>query len=381
MAVSSLYIHIPFCERKCLYCDFYSIESLSARRPFLDALLREIEITAENEWRGELRTLFFGGGTPSLLNPDELAEILEHLRLHWMLSPDAEVTVETNPGTVDKAKLSAFRSLGVNRLSIGIQSFDEAELRFLSRIHDQKQAVRAVEDARAAGFDNVNIDLIFSLPGQTSEQWRATVRRAIELEPEHLSAYSLIVEDDTPLARLVHAGNVVPNGIDVEADLYRQTMEWMGESGYEHYEVSNYARGGRRCLHNLAYWHHDSYLGFGPSAHSFEHRGDGTGRRWGNVANISTYVRALKEDRVPRSFEETLDRRALARESVFLGLRADGLPLHPLLEQYGFDVAAARSNELEGLLKESLAVLDGEVLRLTDRGYLLCDEIACRLMP
>ncbi len=376
----SLYFHIPFCERKCLYCDFYSIESPSAFRPFLDALAKEIEIAGEQKGE-EVPSVFFGGGTPSLLRPEELGAILEKIHARWNILPGAEITVETNPGTVDREKLTAFRALGINRLSIGIQSFDEDELRFLSRIHDARQAAQCVEDARAAGFENVSIDLIYSLPGQTLSQWRKTLKKGIELNPDHLSAYSLIVEENTPLAHLVAGGKVIPNSTDLEAELYQNTMEWMGEAGFKHYEISNYARDGRECRHNLVYWHHGNYLGFGPSAHSFEKQPGGKARRWGNIANLSTYVSSLKRNSLPRSFEETLDEQILAREFIFLGLRSDGLDIQQLRRDTGFDLATVRSSDFRGLLDENLAVLDGSVLRLTDRGYLLCDEIACRLMP
>ncbi len=377
----SLYFHIPFCERKCLYCDFYSIESQSSLEPFLDGIIREIEIDAAGRGPGTATTLFFGGGTPSLLSPKALERILTAVRRHWTIEAGAEVTLETNPGTVDREKLAAFHSLGVNRLSIGIQSFDERELQFLSRIHDAHQAVRCVDDARAAGFDNVSIDLIYSLPGQTIDRWLTSLHRGLDLAPDHLSLYGLIVEEGTPLFRLVEGGEVTPNGLEDEADLYQTTMRVMRDAGYLHYEVSNYAREGRTCRHNLAYWHHDDYIGFGPSAHSFERQPTGRGRRWGNVANISTYIRQLGDERRPVAFEEELDAFAMAREAVFLGLRADGFDPQRITIETGIDIMAGTRAMIDGLLRDGLMIGDPSGYRLTDRGYLLCDEIACRLMP
>ncbi len=377
----SLYFHIPFCERKCLYCDFYSIESQSSLAKFQESLTREIALDAESREPDRAMTLFFGGGTPSLLEPEALEQILTTVHAHWSVDPLAEITVETNPGTVDRHKLSAYRSLGVNRLSIGIQSFDERELQFLSRIHDAAQAERCVEDARAAGFENVSIDLMYSLPGQTVEQWLASLRRGLRLKPDHLSLYGLIVEEGTPLYRLVAEGSVSPNGGEREADLYQTTMQVMSDEGFEHYEVSNYTRTGKKCRHNLAYWHHENYLGFGPSAHSFEKGPGPRGKRWGNVANVSTYIQQISQHRRPVSFQEDLEAVAIAREAVFLGLRADGIDLKRLREETGVDITSAKRTIVDGLLEEGLIVVEDERYRLTDKGYLLCDEIACRLMP
>ncbi len=378
----SLYFHIPFCERKCLYCDFYSVESQSSMAPFLDALCAEIAAAASLRPAAPIGTLFFGGGTPSLLEPGQLERILGAVQNRWRVLPHAEITVETNPGTVDREKLRAFRSLGVNRLSIGVQSFDDRELRFLSRIHDASQAVRCVDAARQAGYENLSLDLIYSLPGQTTAQWLVTLEKALALGPDHLSAYSLIVEENTPLHRMVHRGEVTPNPAEAEAALYERTMEVMASRGYEHYEVSNYARPGFRCRHNLVYWHHGEYLGFGPSAHSFLRAPGGhSGRRWANAANISTYVGNIQAGKTPVTFEESVESDAMQREKIFLGLRGDGLDLRVLEPSGGRAPGASLRPVLDGLLLEGLALRHDGFLRLTDRGYMLCDEIARRLMP
>lgn len=209
--MASLYLHIPFCERKCIYCDFYSVETLSHTDAFLSALRTEIDQYASYAGEEEVRTVYLGGGTPSLLAPVQMEGIIAALRRIFRISPGAEVTVEVNPGTATREKFADYRRLGVNRLSIGIQSFHEQELRFLGRIHDSAQAVRCVEDARAAGFDNVSIDLVYSLPGQSAEAWLDNLRRAVDLAPAHVSAYSLIVEDNTPLSRMVATKIVTPN--------------------------------------------------------------------------------------------------------------------------------------------------------------------------
>ena len=301
------------------------------------------------------------------------------LRRAFAIAPGAEITLETNPGTVTAGKLSAFRSLGINRLSIGIQSFDEEELRFLGRIHDGPGAVRCVEDARAAGFTNVSVDLIYSLPSQTRASWDATLSRALALGPDHVSAYSLIVEDGTPLARMVAAKLVSPNPLEAEASLYEHTMAVMERAGFEHYEVSNYARPGFRSRHNSAYWSHEGYLGFGPSAHSFWQAGPGgVPLRWGNAPALNRYCDALRKGELPVAMREEVTHAQLCNERIFLGLRSAGVDLRTLERE--FNLPADRLELARALVGEGSAVLDGGTLRLTDRGYMLCDEIAARMM-
>ena len=375
----SLYVHIPFCQRKCVYCDFYSVEAVGMMDAFLDALRAEIALGARTGEGAHFDTLFFGGGTPSLMTPSQLEGVMVALRGAFRFTEDAEVTLETNPGTVTRETLRDYRSLGVNRLSIGIQSFDDGELRFLGRIHNAAQASRCVALARDAGFMNVSVDLIYSLPDQTVSGWDATLARAIALGPDHLSAYSLIVEDNTPLARMVAANIVSPNPVESEALLYEHTMSVMERSGFEHYEVSNYARPGCRSLHNTAYWSHAEYLGFGPSAHSFWRTGDpATPRRWSNVASVRTYCHRLRLGEAPVAMREEVTPLQLCNERIFLGLRSGGVNLGTLERE--FALPADRHALARALVADGAAVLEGGTLRLTSRGFMLCDEIAARLM-
>jgi oxygen-independent coproporphyrinogen-3 oxidase len=294
---------------------------------------------------------------------------------------DAEITLETNPGTVTPAKLAGFRATGVNRLSIGVQSFAPADLQFLGRIHDPLQSEQCILEARRAGFTNVSIDLIYSLPGQDPASWDSTLRRALEIAPEHISAYSLIVEEGTPLYRQVAEGTVRPNDQEVEASLYEQTMETLRGGGYEQYEVSNYARKGFRSRHNAGYWSHGEYRGFGPSAHSFrKDPGGRTGRRWWNVRDLTAYL-----DRVRRGVETTaagepIGEREMINERIFLGLRADGVDVRRLSRDFGVDLAELHRDVLDRLEQDARLTRTGDLLRLTPRGYLLCDEIAEYLM-
>lgn len=379
--MASLYFHIPFCEKKCLYCDFYSLETTTSWEGFLSALVREITESEDFGRRERVETLFFGGGTPSLLSVAQLERILKSVRATFTIAQDAEITLEANPGTVDVEKLRGYRALGVNRLSLGIQSFRDDDLRFLSRIHDSRQAQAAIVNARAAGFENLSLDLIYSLPGQSAAQWEQTLRTALDHRPEHLSAYALIVEEQTPLARLVADGLVKPAGPDTEASLYELTMAILDKEAYEHYEVSNYARPGFRCRHNLAYWSHRNYLGFGPSAHSFWHSPDWKdARRWWNIANLRTYCERLREGKPPAAAGEQLAGSDLINERIFLGLRSDGLRIDSLEEDFRFAFRKRQQDLVRALTSDGLAVLESGVLRLTPRGYLLCDEIGRRLV-
>ena len=376
----SLYVHIPLCERKCLYCDFYSVTDREALEAYLRALAGEIRLVAGVGAGEPVQSVFFGGGTPSLLQPVQLETILAPLHDGFRISPEAEVSLEANPGTVRLEQLAAFRALGVNRLSFGIQSFRDADLRFLGRIHDRAQALGCLALARAAGFGNVGIDLISSIPGQSLAGWDENLRRAVDLGPDHVSAYSLIVEPHTPLQRMVQAGQVRVAPSDLEAAMLERTMEVLEASGYEHYEVSSYARPGFRCRHNGAYWSHGPYLGFGPSAHSFRPLAGGTqGWRWWNVADLREYLARLERRVAPVAAEERLGAGQMLRERIFLGLRTGRLALDRLADDFGEDVVAERHAVLRGLLEEGLADLDGRTLRLTRPGFLLCDEIGARL--
>lgn len=374
--LASLYVHIPFCERKCRYCDFYSVENTERLEGFLAALAREIALQKDHGGGTAFETIFFGGGTPSLLTPGQVERILSQLQATFRIGSRAEVTLEANPGTVTGEKLRAFRSLGVNRLSVGIQSFHDHELRFLGRIHDRAGALRCIQLARAAGFDNLSLDLIYSIPGQTLAAWEDTLRTATEISPQHVAAYSLSVEDGTPLARLVRAGEVRMHPASFEGELYHRAMEVLGAHGYEHYEVSNYARPGFRCRHNGNYWSHENYLGFGPSAHSFWKEPDRTsGRRWWNVPDLSTYADRLNAGTLPVESQEHVGGPAMLRERIFLGLRSNGLDLPGLVSDFGYDLEARQEGQVRWLIEEKMAVLEEGILRLTSKGYLVCDEI------
>jgi oxygen-independent coproporphyrinogen III oxidase len=379
--LTSLYVHIPFCERKCLYCDFYSVENTELIEDFLAALTREISLRQAGTEDVTFETLFFGGGTPSLLTPRQLERILSCLHAAFRIAPIAEVTLETNPGTVTEEKLRAYRSLGVNRLSVGIQSFQDAELKLLGRIHDRAEAFRCLDLARRVGFDNLGLDLIYSVPGQSLARWEDNLATAARLAPQHIAAYSLIVEEQTPMARSVASGELRVNPPDLEVHMYERTMEVLGGLGYDHYEVSNYALLGFRCRHNCAYWSHEDYLGFGPSAHSFRKAGDGrSGRRWWNTSDLVAYLARLGRGVLPMGGEEQVGPREMLAERILLGLRSGGLDVTGLSADFPVDPKMRWGGLLDEMIEDGMAVFREDRLRLTPKGFLVCDEICRRLL-
>ncbi|NLP12881.1 radical SAM family heme chaperone HemW [bacterium] len=379
---AALYLHIPFCAHKCAYCDFYSITRRELLPPFIDALLREITFYSENPPFGgfSISTLYLGGGTPSLLTPAQLKKVLVSLREKFTLAQDAEITLEANPGATERAHLSDYRRLGINRLSLGIQSFQLSDLALLSRLHTKTEAEQAIRQARQAGFDNLSLDLIFSVPGQTDDTWRKTLHQALAFQPEHLSCYSLTIEPGTPLHRQVQQGQVQPCAEELERELFILTQETLQQAGYEQYEISNYCLPGFRSRHNQAYWSGCPYLGLGPSAHSFDGH-----RRWWNVRDVEQYLQAVSAQGYAVADSETLTAEQKTIESVMLGLRRIegvalvGLPFQPAeaaaalagIDDYGRPFQSSADNKL-------ITQADGR-LALTREGLLLYNYVCEKL--
>ncbi|MGI6206834.1 MAG: radical SAM family heme chaperone HemW [Anaerolineae bacterium] len=383
-----LYVHIPFCLRKCSYCDFASVPGHEDLwRPYLDVLLSEI--AAMPPLRP--RTLYLGGGTPTLWPAAYLAELIAAVR-YVGLPEKAEVTVEANPGTVDAAKLSALRAAGCNRLSIGVQSTFEEELRLLGRVHSFAQAQEAVRLARAAGFDNLSLDLIYGLPNQSLERWLADLDRALELQSEHLSLYCLSLEPGTPLERAVRCHDLPCPDSDLAADMYLASEDRLEQAGYGHYEISNWARPAGEVLyaplpsqgrgsplltsqHNLIYWRNEPYLGLGAGAHSFL-----DGRRFARVDSPEAYVTATPEGRVV--FSECIDRPLEMAETAILGLRlVAGLERARFRARFGEDPVDTYREPLQWAQDQGLLEYDQSSVRLTRRGRLLSNEVFQRLLP
>lgn len=379
--MASLYFHIPYCEHKCIYCDFYSIENMASMEQFLSALELEIVRRADEFSSQEtIETIFFGGGTPSLLLLHQFEKIISLIHRHYRVESQAEVTCESNPGTVELKKLNDIRSVGFNRISFGIQSFYEDDLKFLTRIHSSEEAERAVDAAYRAGFDNVNVDLIFALPHQTAERWRENLRRAIALQPKHISAYALIVEENTPLASMVKDTRVTPLPPEEDAALYEITMDMLTTGGYRQYEVSNFALPGYECRHNINYWNHSNYLSFGPSAHSFWKDSAVTGRRWWNVRSIQSYCESINRNEFPVAGSEEIDAQKFLHEEIFLGLRSTGIDEVKVKQLFGDDLFERHNMLLNELEHDGFLQRQNNVIALTGKGYAVCDEIVRRLM-
>lgn len=380
--MAGLYLHIPFCTQRCVYCDFYFTTTRRSHASFVNALCEEIEYYAsEYAGREQIKTIYFGGGTPSLLELDDLARILQTIHASFDTQQVRETTLEMNPDDADPEYLDGLRSIGFNRLSIGIQSFFASDLEFMNRSHTPDQAEASLERAVEAGFDNVSADLIFGIPDQPEEYWFANVQKLIRLGIPHVSTYSLTVEERTPLHNMVERGLVQPVPDEELESRYRFTMDFLREHGYEHYEVSSFSKPGSRSQHNQIYWNHSNYLGFGPSAHSFWWLGL-PAERWFNVANLKRYEALLQQHNVPLGGKEPMSIDMLANEYILLRLRtSDGVDLDHLASRYGVDLVYEKESDLAEMEDEGyLASTDDRHVRLTDAGKLLCDAITSRLL-
>jgi oxygen-independent coproporphyrinogen-3 oxidase len=376
-----LYLHIPFCLRKCGYCAFNSQELLdNDLNDYAALLIEEMRLVAATTAPGrQLDSIYFGGGTPSLLLPDQTALIIRLAAQLFGLSPDAEITLEANPGTVDQARLSAFRTAGINRLSLGVQSFDDNFLGRLGRIHNAHQARKAFSDARRAGFNNIGIDLMYSLPAQDILQWQTDLKQAIQLSPEHFSIYGLTVEEGTPFHHLYPSGSRERPDDDLSADMFEMADDLLTAAGYEHYEIANYARTGYRSCHNSGYWQRDGYLGLGVGAHSFLKSGNGV--RMSNVSALEDYREKLAAVCLPRLESRHLSRDQAIEEYMFLGLRmADGVYLDEFEREFGCPCRSFYGRTIDDLVRLELLLCNKTNLRLTRRGMLLSNQVFARFL-
>jgi oxygen-independent coproporphyrinogen-3 oxidase len=366
----AIYIHIPFCDHKCIYCDFYSITKTENVNEFIKAIKVEILNSKKYFENSEVSSIFFGGGTPSLLTPKQIDEILTTIITICKISQTAEITLETNPGTVDLEKLKDFKSVGINRLSVGVQSFDDEELRFLTRIHDKKLAITTIENGSKAGFENINLDLIFNLPKQTRAIWNSNLKTAISLPITHISAYSLILERGTILNKMVLDNKISMNEDDYDASLYESTIEFMTQNKFNQYEVSNFCKDGFECKHNLAYWQHKNYIGLGPSAHSFFNN-----KRWWNFSGVKQYVKKIEEFGNAIRGEEIVTPNQLQDEFIMLALRSNGINVSQLKNIHGNEWLIQNQSYINELKQNKYLVEDESFIKFTSKGYLLCDEI------
>ncbi len=373
---SVIYIHIPFCDHKCIYCDFYSIITEDNILPYLNSLKKEIDYYSNFYSPDRIYTsIYFGGGTPSLMQPEYISEIISTIKKLYNVSDNAEITLETNPGTVDKEKLKSFYNIGINRISIGIQSFNEDELKFLTRIHDKETAIKTVLDASEIGFKNISIDLIFNLPGQTKEKWISNLNIAVQLPITHISAYSLILERGTILNKMVIDGKVKIQDDDYDADLYEMCLNFLGEKNFQQYEVSNFARPGFECRHNNAYWRYKDYLSFGTSSHSFVN-----GKRWWNYSSLKRYISEIEKNNHAVANSEYINKEQMLDEYIMLALRSKGLDLNEFRNIFGEDWLKINLDYLTKLMNKKFLIIDDKYIRLTKSGYAVCDEIISNIL-
>lgn len=365
-----LYIHIPFCVKKCVYCDFLSVpydEAIACQ--YTDALCKELQM--KKGLAGRLKTVFVGGGTPSVLTDKCLDQILASVADNYNLVGNVEITVEANPGTLTKAKVRTLLSRGVNRLSLGIQSFDNSELRTLGRIHDAETAIKSAEMVRSAGMENFSLDLIYGIPGQTMKTWKHSLDQAILLSPRHISAYELTPEQETPLKRSLDSGEIKMPEEDLILDMSDLTIDRLAASGYGQYEISNYAQPGYRCAHNMNYWDRGDYLAVGAGAHGFIR-----GFRTKNTSGIAEYLERLGNNSDPEVEKTGITSEDALKEFVFLGLRkVEGIRLIDALK-FGLDLVAG-SDEL---LQSELVELTASHIRLTRKGQHIANTVIVRLL-
>jgi len=366
--------------RKCRYCDFvsYSYNESNARQ-YITGLRREIELRVGemSEKRWPLSTVFIGGGTPTCLSTVMLLEIITLIKEHFILSPGTEFTIEANPGTVDAEKLISLRKAGVNRLSLGAQACSEATLAMLGRIHTHEQTVTAVRLAREAGFDNINLDLIFEVPGQTLVEWQRCLEQVVSLQPEHISAYGLQLEEGTPLKEQVDSKQLQPCTEEAGLAMYQAAIDILKTAGLEQYEISNFSRLWRQCRHNLVYWRNEEYLGFGPAAHSRL-----GGVRVSNEASLTDYTNKLDIGMLPVAWSENITMENDIFETIFLGLRMiGGLDLKRFRQRFGRPLNHVYPGLVESFVSKGLLEQRANQLRLTPGGLLVANEVMCEFAP
>ncbi|MDO8281225.1 MAG: radical SAM family heme chaperone HemW [Thermodesulfovibrionia bacterium] len=387
---ASLYVHIPFCLKRCIYCDFVSgIYDPQKAAAYIKALKKEILAIPRGT---SFSTIYIGGGTPTALPTEFLKDLIGHIFTRFDFSPPhpplikvgqrgGEATIEANPGTLDLEKLRDVKEAGMNRLSIGVQSFNDDELKLLHRLHSSSEAERAFYLAREAGFQNIGIDLIYGIPGQSIESWKKTLQKAVQLGPEHISAYELTVENGTLLHERIKEGGISVSDEELIIEMYNHTIDHLSLSGYEHYEISNFAKPGCRSRHNLNYWDRGDYYAAGLGAHSFIN-----GNRSYNIGDLEDYLKAISDNRSPVQEEVYITKEKAASEAIFLGLRTtDGINVESFFKRYGMNILSHYQAELadmqaNGLIEITNSECSYETnLRLTRRGLLLSNEVFVRL--
>lgn len=372
--LAGIYIHIPFCKQACHYCDFH----FSTNHKYVDemtaAICMELKLQKDYLTQEPINTIYFGGGTPSLLSSSQLSDMLTIIRSEYQVTDHAEVTLEANPDDLDRQKLQMLFDAGVNRLSIGIQSFHEKTLQFLNRAHDRKQALQCLEDARAVGFNNISIDLIYGIPSENHQLWQEDLAQAIKLQPEHISSYCLTIEPKTTFGNWLKKGNIPPVEEEYAADQFEILIDELSKAGYEQYEVSNFCKPGFYSRHNSSYWKQNKYLGIGPSAHSY----NGQTRQF-NVSHNPKYMKALADKIIPYELD-VLTKADKVNEYLLTTLRTTwGANLKRIKNEWQYDLELNEKNYLHQLFEKKYAIIEDNHLKLTRSGLLLADKISADL--
>ncbi|OGI01599.1 MAG: hypothetical protein A2X42_08310 [Candidatus Margulisbacteria bacterium GWF2_38_17] len=372
--MESIYIHFPFCVKKCGYCSFYSLENQQdLMEEYSFALKREIKALSQQFSRNTIKTIYLGGGTPSLISAKLLERILLCLKENFRLS-NPEITIEVNPGTVDYSKIKHFFEVGINRVSIGVQSFLDSELSLLGRIHSRNEAIRTVTDCAAAGFSNINIDLIFALPNQTKDQLSQSLCVVKDLPVDHISTYNLHLDPGTPMYEALNHNCFTLPDEEIDAEFYEYIIDTLPKLGLQHYEISNFARPGKECRHNLAYWDYYDFLGIGAGATSMI-----AGARYTNTEDINDY---LSVSPLHQKEEEILDEYTQIAEAIFMGLRKrKGIFLNDLSSRFGVNIMQHYEKVISELVNKKLVITDADVLCLSDNGLLLANEVFEAFLP
>ena len=367
-----LYIHVPFCAQKCYYCDFnsYKIKS-NEKEDYLINIEKEMKFYKEEFKDKYFDTVFFGGGTPSILKIDELRKLVNYMYENFNIKKDAEITIECNPGTINKEKLKAIKEMGINRLSIGLQATQNYHLKFIGRIHTYEEFEKNYYDAIDVGLTNINIDLMYALPNQKEEEWKETLDKIIKLNPSHISAYSLILEEGTKLYDMYENNEFDLLDEDTDIDMYEYTINTLKKHGYNQYEISNYAKQGKECKHNIIYWKCDNYLGLGPGASGYIND-----IRYSNIKNLNEYNHKINQNIKPIDEENKLNDKDKIEEFIFMGLRMnEGINLEVFKERFKIDFYALYKDVLDKLLERELVKLDKFNLSLTQKGREISNSV------
>ena len=372
-----LYVHIPFCVKKCRYCDFNSFKlNIDEKRKYLNSLKKEMELYKENFKDKNIDSIFVGGGTPSILNEEEIKILFQNIKNNFKIKDSAEITMECNPGTLTLNKLKAMKECGVNRLSIGLQAVQNNHLEYIGRVHTYEEFEKNYFQAKEVGFENINIDLMYALPNQSKEDWKQSLEKVVKLNPTHISAYSLILEENTELFDMYERNEFELLDEDTDIEMYKYTINYLKYHGYDQYEISNYAKKGFECKHNILYWKCENYVGLGVSASGFVNE-----TRYNNFCDLDKYEEIIHSGKKPIEWEEKLSIKDKIEENIFLGLRMnEGIKFKDFREKYNFNFEDEYKNEIDKLKKIELINVNNEGIKLTQKGKEISNSVFVEFM-